>query len=140
MRRMPSGSSVAVNRMFRDHPLATPLGLALVGIALVGLYFFVMDAASTHAGIHVGVLSSSLMLGLGMVMLLVGALTLPIGLVTVARRRANPVRLHCPACGYQSGASSSRFRVQRLGGLEYSSVTCPQCTWQFTVDKYAHLH
>ena len=126
-----TNSTVVVTSMFREHPLGFPLGLIITGA-------FLLTVVKLNIDLNSGIMFFGAM-GLGLAMLCFGALMLPFGVVTAARRKFRKVALVCPACGFSTANSSARFVIERPGHLNYAVVTCPKCSWVFEAEKYATL-
>lgn len=129
-RRRDTSFTQTLNGWFRGHPLLFPLILIIVGGGLL-----VAQLVALQAGGYAPVYG----IGLTAIMLILGLLLLPLGLMTRLRRQRNAVVLKCPHCQTESRAAPTPFTVERVPGVPYSYVVCSQCGGDFTVDRHARL-
>ena len=122
--RPPRGINEWLSRLYRHHPLGFPLTLAVVGGALLAL--------GLAARVPVFFVAAALMLAVGLIVL-------PFGLLTVMKRRLRPVVLRCPHCGAESRNAQHPFNVEDMPNVDYAVVVCSECGNDFTVDKFAVL-
>jgi hypothetical protein len=130
--RHTPGIGETAGGLFRRFPIGCPLAFISVGV-LISVLTLSVERTQQH-GPH-----SPLLLPFGVMVVVIGLIILPFGVVTAVRRRRAVIVLKCPSCGAESRSSERPFKVQRWNDVPYTSVVCSRCGKDFTVDKWARL-